>query len=97
MNKTLKWILIAGGSGLLIFIGYFFFVLIPFSFDEGKYYSKQDLIANYNLKSHQINELKHYINSIVPPDKAVDIEFDGNKKFLIFIWWKMATTIETGI
>ena len=72
------------GSGLLIIVGYVFFVFSAFSFDDGKYYSKQDLIDNYNQKTQQIIEVKQYINSVVPPDKTVDIEFDGNKKFFIF-------------
>ncbi len=84
MNKTLKWILIIVGSGLLIFVGYVFFVFSTFSFDDGKYYSKQDLIDNYNHKTQQIIEVKQYINSVVPPGKTVDIEFEGNKKFFIF-------------
>ena len=84
MNKTLKWILIIVGSGLLIFVGYVFFVFSTFSFDDGKYYSKQDLIDNYKQKTQQIIEVKQYINSVVPSDKIVDIEFDGNKKFFIF-------------
>jgi hypothetical protein len=84
MHKTLKWILIIVSSGLLIFIGYVFFIFSTFSFDDGKYYSKQDLIDNYNQRTQQINEVRHYINSVVPSDKVVDIEFDGNEKFFIF-------------
>lgn len=84
MNKTLKWILIAVGSGLLIFMGYLFFVFSAFSFGDGKYYSKQDLVDNYIAKTKQINELSAYINSITPPNKQVDIEFDGNKRLFIF-------------
>src|SRR5215213_10865084 len=84
MNKTLKWILIIMGSGLLLFVGYVFYVFATFSFDDGKHYSKQDLIDNYNSKSQQIIDLKKYINRVVPANKSVDIEFDGNKNFSIF-------------
>lgn len=86
MNKTVKWILIIVGSGVLLFVGYILFVALTFSFsfDEGKHYTTQDLINNYNSKSTQILELKQYINSIVPSEKSVDIEFDGNKRLAIF-------------
>jgi hypothetical protein len=86
MNKILKWILLIIGTGLLLFIGYVIFVALTFSFsfDEGKHYTTNDLIDNYNTKSQQIYELKSYINSIVPVNKSVDIEFDGNKRLDIF-------------
>jgi hypothetical protein len=84
MNKTLKWILIIIGSGLLLFVGYVFYVFATFSFDDGKHYSRQELIDNYNSKSAQIIDLKNYINRIVPVNKSVDVEFDGNKKFFFF-------------
>lgn len=84
MNKTLKWILIIIGSGLALYFGYIFYVFSTFSFDDGKYYSKQDLIDNYNQKSSQIVDLKSYINKIVPANKSVDIDFDGSKEFFIF-------------
>jgi len=85
MKKSLKWILIIVGSGLLIYIGFFIYSILTFSFyDDGKFYSKQDLIDNYNQKSHQITDLKTYINKIVPANKSVDIEFDGNKRLFIF-------------
>jgi hypothetical protein len=84
MDKTLKWILIASISGLLIYFCYLFYVFSAFSFDDEKYYTKEELIDNYNQKTQQINELKQYINSVTPSDKAVDIEFDSNTKFFIF-------------
>jgi hypothetical protein len=84
MSKTLKWILIIIGSSLLLFVAYVFYGLATFSFDDGKYYSKQDLIDNYNKKSRQIRDLKNYINSVVPANTSVDIEFDGRKRFFIF-------------
>jgi hypothetical protein len=85
MNKILKRILQIVGVGLLLYVGYFIYSILTFSFyDEGKLYSKQDLIDNYNQKSKQIDDLKNYINKIVPANKYVYIEFDGNKKFFIF-------------
>lgn len=85
MNKILKRILQIVGVGLLLYIGYFIYSILTFSFyEDGKFYSKQDLIDNYNQKTTQINDLKNYINKIVPANKTVDIEFDGNKKFFIF-------------
>ena len=85
MKKTIKWILIIVGSGLLLYIGFFIYSILTFSFyDDGKFYSKQDLIDNYNQKSKQIADLKTYINKIVPASKSVNIEFDGNKRLAIF-------------
>ncbi len=84
MNKTLKWISVIIGSGLLLVFGYIFYVFSTFSFDEGKHYSKHDLIDNYNQNATQIADLKTYVNSIVPSNKKVDIEFEGNNKLLIF-------------
>lgn len=84
MNKKLKWILLSIAGGLLLFFCYVFYVFATFSFDDGKHYLKEDLIENYNTKTKQINELKYYINAIVPAKKSVDIEFDGNKRLDIF-------------
>lgn len=84
MKKTLKWILIIVCSGLLLFFGFLFYSFSTFSFDDGKYYSKQDLINNYKQKSIQITALKTYANIIMPIDKSVEIEFDGSKKLSIF-------------
>jgi hypothetical protein len=84
MNKTLKWALLSIAGGLLLFFAYVFYVFSTFSFDDGKHYSRQDLIDNYNGRSREINELKLFINSIVPANKTVDIEFDGNKRLDMF-------------
>ena len=83
MNRTLKWILIIVGTGILLFFGYVFYVFSTFSFDDGKHYSTQDLIDNYNTRSQQINDLKNYIIFITPPNKSFDIEFEG-KRLSIF-------------
>ncbi|ANH83091.1 hypothetical protein A8C56_20780 [Niabella ginsenosidivorans] len=84
MRKTIKWILIILGGGLLLFFGCVFYVFSTFRFDDGKHYSTQDLIDNYNQKSNQITDLKTYVNKIIPTSKSVDIEFEGNKKLFIF-------------
>jgi hypothetical protein len=42
------------------------------------------LIDNYNSKAKQIQEVKDYINSIVPANKIVDIEFEGANNLSIF-------------
>ena len=86
MYKTVKWILLVVGIGFLVFVGYllYFSLNFSFSFDNGKHFSKQDLIDNYNTRAEQINELKRYVNSIVPVNKSVDIEFDGNKRLFFF-------------
>jgi len=47
-------------------------------------YSKKDLIENYNLKSKEITEVRNYIKTTTPDNKAVMIEFDGNQKLVYF-------------
>lgn len=85
MNKILKRILQIVGVGILTYVGYFIYTILTFSFYyDAKFYATQDLIDNYNQKTTQIADLKNYINKIVPANKTVDIEFDGNKKFFIF-------------
>jgi hypothetical protein len=84
MKKNIKWILIIISGGLLLFLGFVFYVFLTFSFDDGKHYSTKDLIDNYTQKSSQIADLKIYVNKIVPTNKSVDIEFDGNNKLFIF-------------
>lgn len=85
MKKAIKWILILVGCGLLLYGVFFIYSILTFRFlDDGKFYSKQELIDNYNKRSKQIAELKSYINKIVPANKKVDIEFDGEKQLSIF-------------
>jgi hypothetical protein len=64
----------------LSILGYF---AIAFGVFETTY-SKQDLIDNYNLKTKEIEELRNYINTIVPKNKTVEIEFEGRKTLGIF-------------
>ena len=48
------------------------------------FHTKQELIDNYNKRQTQILELKSYFNSIVPKDKQVEIEFEGDDKLFRF-------------
>lgn len=84
MNRILKWILIIVGIGLIAFVGFWIYAIASFGGAFDSYYSKQDLIDNYIIKTKEITELKTYIESILPANKSVDIEFDGDNKFFIF-------------
>ncbi len=84
MKKKIKWVLLLLSCGLLLFFVYILYIFSTFSFDDGKHYSKQDLIDNYKQKIMQIADLKNYVKKIVPVNKSVDIEFDGNKRLFIF-------------
>jgi nitrogen fixation-related uncharacterized protein len=84
MNKLLKWILILLGVALMAFFVGGYLLYSAFDFCDGKTYTKEDLIDNYQLRSTQIKQIKEYMNSIVPPGKSVDIEFDGSKNLSIF-------------
>jgi hypothetical protein len=45
---------------------------------------KQDLIANYELKQLEINQLYTYVNDITTSDKYFKIEFESDKKIAYF-------------
>ena len=81
--KILKWTLIIGGGAVGIYIvGSIIYVGIIFGqFDSSSY---EELTDNYELKSKEIFELKSYINSIVPSNKSVDLEFEDNNTLGIF-------------
>ncbi len=83
LKKILKWALIIGGGGFaLCIISATIYVIFIFSqFDSSSY---KDLTENYELKSKEIFELKTFINSIVPSNKSVDIEFEDNNTLGIF-------------
>lgn len=80
----MKYIFIAVGIFFLLLVGYMFFAVSAFSFGDGKFYTKQDLINHYKAKTREIQEVKRYINTIVPSGKEVDIEFEGDDKLAIF-------------
>lgn len=82
--KILKWSLIAGAIGILIYIGVSLWTFTVYSNSLDEFHTKQELIDNYKVKEKEIYEVKKYITAIVPPNKAVHIEFDGNRKFFIF-------------
>ena len=84
MKKILKWILISLGAGLLIFAGFWIFLMYAFSGVFDKFCTKEDLIDNYKKRSAEIAEVKSYINKIVPPGKRLDIEFEGNSTIKMF-------------
>ena len=82
--KILKWLLIAGGILCLVYIGVSLWAFSVFSNSFDEFHSKEELIDNYKNKEKEIYEVKKYISTIVPADKSVEIEFDGNRKFFIF-------------
>ena len=84
MKKILKWVFLSVLGGLLLFVGYVLYEFSTFSFDDGKYYSKEDLVNNYKSKTKELLDLKEFIDKNVPTNKSVDIEFDGDKKFFFF-------------
>jgi hypothetical protein len=84
MKKVIKWFFILLAGGLLVYVCFWIYAIANFSFGDGKYYSKQDAIDNYNQRTQQIVDLAVFINKVVPTGKTVDIEFDGNKRVAIF-------------
>jgi hypothetical protein len=83
LKKFLKWTLIIGGGGFALYIiGSIIYLIFIFAqFDSSSY---KELTENYELKSKEISELKTFINSVVPANKSVDIEFDDNNTLGIF-------------
>ena len=84
MDKILKWGLIALGTGVVGFVGYFLFVVYALSSVFDTTHTKADLINNYKSKSREIVALSTYINNLVPAGHQVDIEFDGQETIPIF-------------
>jgi hypothetical protein len=83
MKTILKVFLVLVAICFIIGIGFTILVGSAFgTFDKD--YSINDLKENFNLKQTEIYELKTFINSVVPKDKSVDIEFDNNDKLGIF-------------
>jgi hypothetical protein len=75
--------LIIGGGGVAVyFIGSIIYMaFIIGQFDSSSY---KELTENYQRKSKELSELKGYINSIVPLNKSVYIEFKNNNTLTIF-------------
>lgn len=84
MNKILKWILAILGVGLLTYVGFWIYTNALLGDTSDTFYSKEDMIDNYNKKTSEILEVKDYVKRIVPPNKNVDIEFEGDGKLFIF-------------
>ncbi|MBI3233135.1 MAG: hypothetical protein HYZ42_03700, partial [Bacteroidetes bacterium] len=75
-------LIIGGGGFALYIISSFIYLIFMFAqFDSSSY---KDLTENYEQKSKEIFELKTFINSVVPANKSVDIEFDDNNSLGIF-------------
>jgi hypothetical protein len=82
-KKTLKCILIFGTSGFALYvIGSVICIIFIFAQLESSSY--KDLTENYELKSKELFELKTFINSAVPLNKSVDIEFEDKNTLGIF-------------
>jgi len=83
MKIFLKILLILGGIGFVIFVGFMGIMIAAFrGFDKD--YSISELKENFEEKKAEIYELKNYINKIIPPDKSVEIEFENNNTLGIF-------------
>lgn len=84
MNKILKWLLlslgIAIGAYTITSICKFIFFIHMFA----PFYSKKDLIENYELKTKEIYALKRYAEMIIPSGKKVHIEFESDNTLGIF-------------
>jgi len=84
MKIFLKILLILGGIGFVIFVGFMGIMIAAFGgFDKD--YSVSELKENFEEKKAEIYELKNYINKIIPPDKSVEIEFENNNTLGIFL------------
>lgn len=84
MKKIFKWTLAILAIGSLTIAGFWIYAIASFGGAFDTFYSTEDLIDNYNKRAVEISQVKEYINKIVPPNKSVDIEFDGNRKLFIF-------------
>src|SRR5215203_54073 len=62
----------------------YFVFLISVCLTSCTFYTKEDLIKNYNKKEHEILGLKEYFSSIVPADKKVEIEFENDNRLFRF-------------
>jgi hypothetical protein len=81
MSKTFKWVLIISIIGLVCFVGLqVIAVSSMFDVGDGKFYTKEDLINNYKHRTNELYQLKDFYNGVVPKDKVVEIEFEGEKK-----------------
>ena len=82
--KIIKWVFITIVIGILLFIGYWFFIFYSSGLLDSS--SKQELIDNYNKNESEILDLKSYFNSIVPKDCSVYIEFKSRRKIDLWVY-----------
>lgn len=54
------------------------------SCESSREYTNQDVVNNYRKKETQIRGLKKFYNSIIPPNKFVEIEFDDSQHLFRF-------------
>lgn len=82
--KIFTWIISVVGIIILGYIIYVFFSVYSLLGVLEPTYSKKDLIKNYELKSKEINDIKKYVNSILPKNKSVFLEFNDDETLGIF-------------
>ena len=80
MKEAWKFLFIALGAAVVIIGGVFLFFSMLLN-ENLVYYSKKDLMQNYDKRSHEINEVERYVNSITPAGDKIDIEFSGDDEF----------------
>lgn len=49
------------------------------SCESSREYTNEDVVNNFREKEAQIRRLKKFYNSVVPPNKFIEIEFDGSQ------------------
>ncbi len=81
--KIVKWILIIAGGGFVLYIvGSIVALIVLFAqFDSSSY---EELTANYEEKSKEIREVEQFVNSRLPSNKVIDIEFESDNSIGIF-------------
>lgn len=78
MSVKLKWVLIILRVAIVVFASFLFHFLSRFGFDDGKIFSKSELVRNYEYKKNELNDLKLFYNQIVPNSREVSIEFKND-------------------
>ena len=74
---SLKWLFWLGCVALVGYVSMRLTIYMIFAGALERTYTKEDLRNNYDAHGAQIEELKHYFNSIVPAGKQVQIEFEN--------------------
>jgi hypothetical protein len=81
MNRIVKGVLITAGVLATLAAGAYLLFMVALAHAFGAFdrtYTKADLIRHYEAKALKITALSTYINSLVPADQAVDIEFEDD-------------------